>query len=95
VSRPPTPGSPGNQPAEMTFVPNPQAGQDERRMPIRLRVLAADSQLVFFHRIYESIVLGTRSTIPCPRRSQIAPTRSCLHCMTFGRCLTVLLVLAP
>jgi hypothetical protein len=31
---------------------------------------------LFFHRIYEDVGLDTRSAIPHPRRSQVAPVES-------------------
>ena len=42
----------------------------------RLRAESAFAVTLFFHRIYEDVGLGTRSAIPHPRRSQVAPMES-------------------
>ena len=68
----------------MTFVPNPQADQDERRMPIRLRVLAADSQLGFFPSDFRVDSARHASNDPLPPSKPDRPHKgieSPVHCI--------------
>jgi hypothetical protein len=62
----------------MAFVPDPSADRGERHSLIRLRAQAACSQLrgLSTGLTSEMNKLGMHPAVPCPRRSQVAPTRS-------------------
>ena len=64
-----------SQPAEMTSVPHPQAGEDGRSQVFTLRERAAYPQLGLFHLLTRVMVLGTHPAKPYLRRSWFAPTR--------------------
>jgi hypothetical protein len=68
----------------MAFVPGPSAARDERHGLVRPRAQAANPQLRCLSTGLTSEMnkLGMHSTVPCPRRSQIAPTRKTVphHC---------------
>src|SRR3981081_2487012 len=62
-----------SQPAEMTSVPHPQAGEDGRSQGFTLRERAACLQLGCFHLLTRSMGLGTHPAKPYLRRIWFAP----------------------
>ena len=55
--------------------PSRRLTRGDRSLGIKQRERSQNSQLRIFQRINEELALGTRSTIPHPRRSQVAPKR--------------------
>ena len=53
--------------------PSRRLTRGDRSLVIKQRERSQNSQLRIFQRINEELALGTRSTIPHPRRSQVAP----------------------
>jgi hypothetical protein len=68
ISPAPSGTASASQPAEMTSVPHPQAGEDGRSQVFTLRERAAYPQLGLFHLLTRVMVLGTHPAKPYLRR---------------------------
>lgn len=55
--------------------PRRRRSRGDRSLGFKQRERSQYSQLANFQRINEELALGTRPTIPNPRRSQVAPMR--------------------